>query len=156
MMFCDSQSSTMQYRLNKMREKGYRLVEGPHFVGGHVVLFHGTSLAAHNKILQTKTFKAGSRGKLGPGVYMSRDLKICRMFAVNGGKILRAELTPGMMKEVTGWDEHGAWAEGNKYHTAYLDQANSPRQPIPFEEWCITQYAVDKGCVVFHSIETYA
>lgn len=122
----------MQSRLGKMRNKGYWLVEvSTSSVGGTVTLYHGTNPAAAQAIVSTQTFRPGSVGNLGPGVYMSRDIRICKMF---GSHILSATVNPGKVENVKGWTGT-AW-HSTGADTAFLDASLSPRNP-PLEEWCI-------------------
>jgi len=114
-----------------MRSKNYWLVEAMHFTGNQntVILYHGTNPTAAQAIISTQQFKPGSSGNLGPGVYMSRDLTICKMF---GSHFLSAVVNPGKVETVSGfvgttWHSKGA-------DTAYLPKTNSPRN---LEEWCI-------------------
>ena len=96
-------NTIMSKRLTKMRKKNYWLVEPsstPHTAGNTKVLYHGTNASAYNAILKSQAFKPGSGGNLGPGVYMSTDLTICKMF---GSYFLRADVNPGTVANVSGF-----------------------------------------------------
>lgn len=71
----------MQKRIDKTRQKAFWLLEvPPQIKGGYITLFHGCTKEAA-KAIKAGMFKPGSGGSLGPGVYMSRDLTLCRYFS---------------------------------------------------------------------------
>jgi hypothetical protein len=123
-------------------------------------VFHGTDAKGLAGILKAKAFKPGdsSHLNLGPGVYVSRDLTICKMF---GTKILKCQLSPGVVVEVDGWHNKWQWKKNQgepdgktKGHTAYLDQQKSKRVP-KCEEWCVGKEAIEQGRAAFFDIEEY-
>jgi len=150
-VFCEGVDHIMSFRLSKMRSKNYKLVEGAQFSDNKVILYHGTSQTAQQAIISSQTFKPGSVGNLGAGVYLSRDMTICKMF---GSYYLKCELMPGAVKAMNGWDSSGNWANGGQFQTAFLDQSKSPRTP-PLEEWCITPEALNNRLAIISSIAAH-
>ena len=152
--YCEGTSYIMRVRLDtKMRGKGWALIEGPAFAGDKVVLYHGTDAAAQKAILSSPApyFRPGKSGNLGAGIYLSRDLTICKMF---GSHFLKLEVMPGAVKAMTGWDSSGGWADNGRFQTAFLEQSKSPRTP-PLEEWCITNDALAGKLAEITSIVSY-
>lgn len=139
-MWCEHTPATspMKSRLPWARTKKFILVEAPFHgstsgEGTTVILYHGTSPAAAQSILQSN-FNPSTSGNLGAGVYMSRDMTIVNMFAKGGakGNILVATVDLKRKYNARGFDSTGAsWAG---YDSCYLDQSFSPRN---LEEWCI-------------------
>ena len=136
----------MQDRVSKQEKKGYIFIEltsaATAFSGTKVTLYHGTSGAAAALIV-SGGFRPSVGGNLGAGVYMSRDLKICKMFMKAGGNILKGDVDVGTVFIATGWDQTGAsWAG---YDTVFLSAACSSRS---LEEWTIRDPARIKGIAI--------
>jgi len=146
-------TSSMSGRLSWARKKGLWLVEAS-FHGsssgsqsGQYTLYHGTSKTAAQAIVTSQLFKPSTGGNLGAGVYMSRDLTICKMFAQgSAGNVLKAVVDAGKIFNAHGWDSTGQQWSG--YDSCLLEQQYSPRAP-PLEEWAIRDPTRIKQITIF-------
>ena len=92
--------------------------------GGLYIMYHGTSpeVAA---LIEQGGFKASTQGLLGPGVYVSRDVRKCRKYGstileviVKVGKVCRADKHPDLIPDGYGTD--APWHDKGGYDTAWV------------------------------------
>jgi hypothetical protein len=126
-------------RINKFRNtKKFKFVEYAEIPGHPLTLFHGTDPNAATSIVSSQHFRPSTSGNLGPGVYMSRDWRIIRMFAT--GAVLQGEymISTVFVETVNKQFPGDGWqAPANAPKSFMLPSDWSPRAPTQAEEICI-------------------
>ncbi|KAM3598599.1 uncharacterized protein V6R79_020158 [Siganus canaliculatus] len=104
------------------------------------VMYHGTS-SRNAKSIRTKGFQQSSRGMLGPGVYLSRDLNKASRYPIGHPEddrvVLKVVVNVGRVKKIDyqghplqwTWHDHG-------YDTAWVPP-NCGMVPSGLEEDCV-------------------
>mmetsp|Transcript_66792 Transcript_66792/g.215902 ORF Transcript_66792/g.215902 Transcript_66792/m.215902 type:complete len:231 (+) Transcript_66792:15-707(+) len=112
----------------KFRQGGFEFGDGRTYT-----MFHGTS-AANASSIQIQGFRPSVDGMLGPGVYLSRDLRKAKAY---GPAMLECSVSLGRVKKITHqghpyqktWRQHG-------YDTAWVPE-NCGRVASGLEEDCV-------------------
>ena len=92
--------------------------------GGVYLMYHGTS-PERAALIEQGGFGASTQGLLGPGVYVSRDVRKCRKYGstilevmVRVGKVCRADKHPDLIPRGYGTD--APWHDKGGYDTAWV------------------------------------
>ena len=101
------------------------LVEGEQAEdGGVYMMYHGTT-PERAALIEQGGFKASTQGLLGPGVYVSRDVRKSRMYGstilevmVRVGRVCRADRHPELIPR--GYGTEAPWHDVGGYDTAWV------------------------------------
>ena len=113
------------------------LVEGEQAEdGGVYMMYHGTT-PERAALIEQGGFKASTQGLLGPGVYVSRDVRQSRMYGstilevrVRVGRVCRADRHPELIPR--GYGTEAPWHDVGGYDTAWVP----PDCPATIFEGC--------------------